>query len=121
MSIEILRNNNINYLDLKKIFFSLIFKFIIQKQNKQKHKKYINFFDIYIYQCRHILITNIQQQHLRKSKTKTHISFKKNRDDLLNNINNILLGYSIQKLQQQQQNIILKLKCENRFIYYIHT
>lgn len=83
MSIEILRNNNnnINYLDLKKIFFSLIFKFIIQKQNKQKHKKYINFFDIYIYQCRHILITKIQQQqHLRKSKTKptkTHISFKK--------------------------------------------
>lgn len=52
MSIEILRNNNnINYLDLKKIFFSLIFKFIIQKQNKQKHKhkKYINFFDIYTY------------------------------------------------------------------------
>lgn len=56
-----------------------------------------------------------------KTNKKHTLALKKNtRDDLLNNINNILLGYSIQKLQQQQ-NIILKLKCENRFIYYIHT
>lgn len=74
--------------------------------------------------------THINNKHptttFTKIKNKTNkkhtLALKNTRDDLLNNINNILLGYSIQKLQQQQQqNIILKLKCENRFIYYIHN